>query len=164
MSLIVPSGIVSHPGNNTAAVFINDSLGLPLRVPVHVIVVVDNGTANASAEVTLRPGVDVAVVNDIYVKPGSQVTVYLYAPLNVSQLGSYVVPVSSYGLLIGSSTFEANQLTFNPSLVHIANSATSTLQNTSSSHSAPSSYYVWAIVALVIVAVIIAVTIGYLRV
>jgi alpha-amylase/alpha-mannosidase (GH57 family) len=163
-SLIVPSGIVSHPGNNTAAVFINDSLGLPLRVPVHVIVVVDNGTANASAEVALRPGVDIAVVNDIYVKPGSQVTVYLYAPLNVSQLGSYVVPVSSYGLLIGSSTFEANQLTFNPSLVHIANSATSTLQNTSSSHSAPSSYYVWVIVALVIVAIIIAVTIGYLRV
>lgn len=162
LSEITPSGAIPLPGLKGVTVFINDSLGAPLPIASHVIVVVSNGTANASAEVTLYPGVDIAIVKGVYFRPSSPVSVYIYAPLNASQLGSYIVPFSKYGLLISSGTFGLGNVTFNVNAVHIANVNT-TAPETTHQTPQPSDYSVWVVVTLVIVAVIIAVIAGYLR-
>jgi hypothetical protein len=51
----------------------------------------------------------VVILKGIRVTPHSQVHVYIYAPVRPSQLGGHVMPISRYGLLMGSKTLETNQ-------------------------------------------------------
>ncbi|MFP3265531.1 MAG: hypothetical protein RXO54_06830 [Acidilobus sp.] len=109
MSLVTPIKVEPGPGHDSVKLTIRDDLGEPFHLKIKVIVVVSNGTANASAEATLRPGNNVVILKGIRVTPHSQVQVYIYAPVRPSQLGGHVMPISRYGLLMSSTTFEANQ-------------------------------------------------------
>jgi len=108
-SKVTPIKVEPGPGHDSVKLTIRDDLGVPFHLKIKVIVVVSNGTANASAEVTLRPGNNVVILKGIRVTPHSQVQVYIYAPVRPSQLGGHVMPISRYGLLMSSTTLEANQ-------------------------------------------------------
>jgi len=100
---------VEPAGHDSVKLTIRDELGVPFDLKINVIVVVSNGTANASAEVTLSPGNNVVMLNGVRVTPNSKVHVYIYAPVKQSQLGGYVMPISSYGLLMSSTTLKASE-------------------------------------------------------
>jgi len=108
-SKVTPIEVEPGPGHDSVELMIRDDLGEPFYLKIKVIVVVSNGMANASAEVTLRPGNNVVILKGITVTPHSQVQVYIYAPVRPSQLGGHVMPISRYGLLMSSKTLETNQ-------------------------------------------------------
>jgi alpha-amylase/alpha-mannosidase (GH57 family) len=108
-SKVTPIKVEPGPGHDSVKLTIRDDLGVPFHLKIKVIVVVSNGTANASAEVTLHPGNNVVILKGIRVTPHSQVQVYIYAPVRPSQLGGHVMPISRYGLLMSSKTFKANK-------------------------------------------------------
>ena len=181
---IVPVKVVASPSApGVAAVVIDNALAEPFKgynITVHVLVVLSNGTANATAEAALGPGLSTVIVRGITVRPGSTVAVYLYAPVTQAEVGAAPIPVSPYGLLVGSYTLTAASgavTTTTPAPTATATTtvtATVTTTVTATTTPAPTATSattaakavgsaVWVVVAIVIVAVVVAVLIGVTR-
>jgi len=149
-SKVTPIRVEPGPGHDSVKLTIRDDLGVPFHLNIKVIVVVSNGTANASAEVTLRPGNNVVILKGIRVTPHSQVHVYIYAPVRPSQLGGHVMPISRYGLLMSSKTLETNQ----PQPIMLPAAWLNGLLNY---------YYAWVAAVIAIVVMIASALAGHLR-
>ncbi|MGC9071713.1 MAG: glycoside hydrolase [Acidilobus sp.] len=177
---------VNGAGQLTVGIY-NNLTTQGFHVPAYVYLVVSNGTANVSEEVELPSSVNYVTVSGLRASPGSSVTVYLYAPVTQQQLGAYLVPISSYGILIGSyplsvqpitttttttttttptttvttsTTFTVTSTTTSTTTVTASSPTPSTVTTTVTRTSTP---YLFAVVAVVIVAVIVAVVIGLAR-
>ena len=176
---VVPTAAYTNGAGELTLTIYNNLSRFGFNVPVHVVLVVSNGTANVSEEVTLTEQVNTVEVSGLKVSPGASVTVYVYAPVTPQQLGAYLVPVSSYGMLMGSYPLTASQVTTTTTttttLPPTSTSTTSTTPSvtttstpsptspTTTTATTQASPYVWAVVAVVIIAVIIAIVIGIAR-
>ncbi|MDT7867192.1 MAG: hypothetical protein RQ853_02110, partial [Acidianus sp.] len=174
-----PFSVVTNGQGKVLISFYNNLTSAQAPLPVHLYLVISNGTANVSEYVTLGEQVS-AVTANITVAPGSAVTVYLYAPVTQPELGAAVTPVSNNGLLIGEYTLTAQKgvvTTTAPSSSSTTSTTSSTTSTTSSTFTTltvttpsttvttteTSTTVIWVVVGIVIVAVIIAVLIGVSR-
>jgi len=170
-SKVAPFSVVTNGQGKVLISFYNNLTSAQAPLPVHLYLVISNGTANVSEYVTLGEQVS-AVTANITVAPGSAVTVYLYAPVTQPELGAAMTPVSNNGLLIGEYTLTAQKevvtttappspstaSTFTTPSTTVTVTETSTVTTSETSTTA-----IWVVVGIVIVAVIIAVLLGVSR-
>jgi hypothetical protein len=162
-SKVAPFSVVTNGQGKVLISFYNNLTSAQAPLPVHLYLVISNGTANVSEYVTLGEQVS-AVTANITVAPGSAVTVYLYAPVTQPELGAAVIPVSNNGLLIGEYTLTAQKGVMTTTAPPSPSTAsTFTTPSTAVTTTETSTTAIWVVVGIVIVAVIIAVLIGVSR-
>ena len=178
-SKVAPFSVITNGQGKVLISFYNNLTSAQAPLPVHLYLVISNGTANVSEYVTLGEQVS-AVTANITVAPGSAVTVYLYAPVTQPELGAAVIPVSNNGLLIGKYTLTAQKEVVtttappSPSTTSTATTSTTSTATTLSTTvttsktstvttSKTSTTAIWVVVGIAIVVVIIAVVIGVSR-